>query len=67
MNASQRRIFRRALSTATGIVSGSTVRKGATVGTVERVSPNGTRSVLVKRRDNRRVVWLLGDLTPFAA
>lgn len=61
MNASQRRIFRRAISTATGLAPGVKVHQEgrATVATVERLSPTGARNVLVKRGDNRRVLWPL--------
>ena len=64
MNASQRRTFRRILSAATGIVPGVKVTKdkGAKVATVERLSPTGGRNVLVKRGDNRRVLWPLSDV-----
>lgn len=65
MNASQRRVFRRALSTATGIIPGLKVCRmtgngpGATVATVQSIAPTGKREVMVKRRDNRVVSWPL--------
>jgi hypothetical protein len=64
MNASQRRNFRRILSTATGIVPGLklTRDKGAKVATVVQLAPGGSRNVLVRRGDNRRVLWPLADV-----
>lgn len=64
MNASQRRQFRRAVSASLGLVLGAKVMQDgkATTATLERVSPTGARNVLVKRRDNRRVVWPLSGL-----
>ena len=59
MNASQRRIFRRALSASLGLTIGQPVKHGSTIATLERVSPNGARTLLVKCRNNRRVVWPL--------
>lgn len=69
MNASQRRITRRAISAATGIVAGlRMIREGyAKPVTVLQVSPGGRRNALVKRGDNHRVVMPLADLQALPA
>ena len=66
MNASQRRTLRRAITKATGFVTGSLVKlkngKTNSQYVVERVIPGGKREVLVKRGDNRRVTFPVGEL-----
>lgn len=58
MNASQRRIFRRALSASLGLAVGMSVqREDGKKARILQVSPTGGRDLLVKRADNRAARW----------
>lgn len=64
MNASQRRILRRATAKAMGLIEGTAIiNSKGTAATLVRVSPTGGRNVKVKRKsDSRMVLWPLTSL-----
>lgn len=74
MNASQRRVSRRQVSSILptlgfhpGAIVSRQTAKGTTQASVIGAAENGTKAVRVKRRDNRTVVWPLSAIAPHVA